>query len=143
MSQYDEGQATGCYSTVNISRDLQMLLTTEKWVTQSQRHKTEPSMNHVWVIYYSLFPPSLFTCSGLILKKKKKKKFKGERRERGEDFRTIFKWRVLRKAFLRDREKIAQAGFVVTEAAVREFHFFSRDLISRSSPRCSNGTRDT
>lgn len=108
-------------------------------VTKTQnRAKHESCMGHL------LFTFSSFSIYLLrVDTKKKKKKVKGERRERGEDFRTIFKWRVLRKAFLRDREKIAQAGFVVTEAAVREFHFFSRDLISRSSPRCSNGKRDT
>lgn len=53
-------------------RDLQMLLTTEKWVTQSQRHKTEPSVNHMYIIYYSLFPLSLFNSSRLRVKTRSK-----------------------------------------------------------------------
>lgn len=115
-----------------------MLLTTKKWVTQSQSHKTEPSMNHIWIIYYSHFLPSLLNSSGLILKIRSKV-MQREKRKRREDFRTVFKWRVLRKAFLRDGEKIAQAWFVVSEAVVKEFHFLSHDLIIMSSPRHGNG----
>lgn len=98
--------------------------------------KTQNRANHESCMDHLLFTFSSFSIYLLRV-------VKGERRERGEDFQTIFKWRVLRKAFLRDREKIAQAGFVVTEAAVREFHFFSCDLIIRSSPRCRHSKQDT
>ncbi len=118
-----------------------MLLTTKKWVTQSQTHKTEPSMNHIWIIFYSRFPLFLFNSSGLILKIRSK--VMQRERKRGEDFRTIFKWPVLRKAFLRDGEKIARAWFVVSEAVVKEFHFHSHDLIIISSPRHGNGEQGT
>lgn len=47
---------------------------------------------------------------------------------------VCFKWRVLRKAFQSESET-AEAAFVVSEAAVREFHLRRSDLFIRSSPR--------
>lgn len=72
------GQATGCDSAGNISRDLQMLLTTKKWVTQSQRHNTEPSTKRcVDHSLFILFPPPPF-LSVYLHKDDTKYKVKGE-----------------------------------------------------------------
>lgn len=107
-------QATGCDSAGNISGDLQMLLTTKKWVTQSQRHNTEPSTKRC--VHYSFFfllpPSSLSTCAGMILniKSKVKQQHKKEKKKR-EDLEAVFffvfffKWQVLRKLFLEKGRK--------------------------------------
>ena len=68
-----QSEATGCYSTVNTSRDLKMLLTTNKWVSQSQRPTKEPSMTHVQIICYSLFPTSvIYTLRAISVKGERK-----------------------------------------------------------------------
>lgn len=84
-------------------------------------------MNHGRIIHYSLQPPSLCVCSGVTLKTETKVL---QREEEGGG--VFFKGQVLRKAFL----PVGRGGgFVVSEAAVGEFHFRRSDIIIRSSPR--------